>query len=333
MPTVDYKEIFEKAEVGIALNDPDTGTVGKVNERYASLMGHSRDKLQDMTIDEISAEDPSFDQAAAMEKLQQTLTGERQQFDWLFERKDGSRFWAEVVLKRTMIGPQDRLLAFVRDISDRKQYERELEQTNQHLDEFASIVSHDLRNPLNVAQGRLELAREERDSEHLDAVDQAHTRMEILIDDLLSLARAGDTIGDLHAVDLVGLVERCWRNVKTDSAELDVAVDSTIKADRNRLQELFENLLRNSIEHGGDDVSVTVGMLSNGFFIEDDGSGIPEDDREEIFEAGYSTADDGTGFGLSIVKQIVESHGWDICVTEGSDGGARFEITDVAVVE
>jgi len=329
MSTVNYKEIFEKAEVGIALNDPDTGTVGQVNERYATLMGYSRDELQDMTIEEISADHPSFDQDAAMEKIQHTLAGERQQFDWLFERKNGSRFWGEVVLKRTMIGPQDRLLAFVRDISDRKQYERVLEQKNQGLDEFASIVSHDLRNPLNVAQLHLEMAREEYDTDHLGSVARAHTRMETLIDDLLTLARAGDTIGDITAVDLAELVESCWRNIETGSTELLTEIDSTVTADRRRLRQLLENLLANSVEHGDGTVTVTVGTLSNGFYVEDDGPGIPEDNRDDVFEAGYSTAEEGTGFGLSIVKQIVDAHGWDIRVTDGTDGGVRFEITDV----
>lgn len=145
--TVDYEEIFNKAEVGIALNNPEEGTVGKVNEHYAELMGYSRDELCDMAIKEISADDPTFDQEAAMEKIQQALAGESQRFDWLFERKDGSRIWGEIVLKRTMIGCKDGLLAFVRDITDRKQYEQELKQKNQRLNEFASIVSHDLRIP------------------------------------------------------------------------------------------------------------------------------------------------------------------------------------------
>jgi len=333
MPAVDYNEIFEKAEVGIALNNPDTGTIGKVNERYAVLMGHGRDELQDMAIEEISADDPSFDQDAAMEKSQQALAGERKQFDWLFERKDGSRFWGEVILKRTMIGSQDRLLAFVRDISERKQYERELQQQNQRLNEFASIVSHDLQNPLNVAQGHLELAREEHDSDRLKAVARAHTRMETLIDDLLTLARAGDTIGDVTAVDLGELVESCWQNVETDSAELLIETGSTVSADRRRLQQLLENLLANSVEHSGDEVTVTVDTLSNGFYIEDNGPGIAENDRENVFEAGYSTSEEGTGFGLSIVEEAAEDHGWDVSVTEGSNGGARFEITDVEFAE
>jgi PAS domain S-box-containing protein len=329
MSTVDYEAIFEKAEVGIALNDPETGAVGTVNDHYAELLGYRRDELEDMMIDEISADDPTFDQEAAMEKIQRALEGEREQFDWLFERKDQSRFWGEVVLKRTTIGGSDRLLAFVRDISDRKQYERELKQQNQRLDKFASLVSHDLRNPLSIATGHLELAARECDSSHLDTVAQAHTRMETLVDDMLTLARAGDTVGDTEPVELSEVVETCWQNVETDAARLDVDTDTTVTADEYRLQQLLENLLRNAVEHGGEGVTVTVGDLQTGFSIEDDGPGIPADDREDVLEPGYTTSEEGSGFGLGIVRDIANAHGWSIDVTDSADGGARFEFTGV----
>ena len=83
------------------------------------------------------------------------------------------------------------------------------------------------------------------------------------------------------------------------------------------------------MEHGGEDVTVRIGELDGGFSVEDDGPGIPPEDREQIFDAGYSTTRDGTGFGLSIVQEIIEAHGWTVAVTEGADGGARFEITGV----
>jgi signal transduction histidine kinase len=76
-------------------------------------------------------------------------------------------------------------------------------------------------------------------------------------------------------------------------------------------------------------VTVEIGPLEDGFYIADDGRGIPESEREAVFEYGYSTADDGTGFGLSIVREIAESHGWTVSVTGSEAGGARFEITGV----
>ncbi|PSQ16582.1 hypothetical protein BRD00_10515 [Halobacteriales archaeon QS_8_69_26] len=102
-------------------------------------------------------------------------------------------------------------------------------------------------------------------------------------------------------------------------------------ADPGRLEHVFENLFRNAVEHGGDDVTVTVGALDGGFYVADDGPGIPEDRREEVFDVGTSTAADGTGFGPTIVRHIVETHGWRVRVAESEDGGARFEVTGVEV--
>ena len=214
-------------------------------------------------------------------------------------------------------------------IEQRIEREHELERQNERLEEFASVVSHDLRNPLNVARGRIELAREECDSEHLDDAVSSIDRSFTLIDDMLTLARTGKHASDMEAVNVANLVTAAWGNVETVDATIVADIDATIQADRTRLRQLLENLFRNAVEHAGEDVTVTVGELDHGIYIEDDGPGIPEADREKVFEAGFSTNEEGTGFGLRIVTEIVEAHGWEIRVTESSDGGARFEITGV----
>lgn len=76
-------------------------------------------------------------------------------------------------------------------------------------------------------------------------------------------------------------------------------------------------------------MTVTVGNLNAGFYIEDDGCGIPKNEYDDVFTPGYSNSEDGTGFGLSIVKQVVAAHGWEIRLTESATGGVRFEITGV----
>jgi signal transduction histidine kinase len=230
--------------------------------------------------------------------------------------------------------------AFYVDITERK----ELRRKKERLDEFTSIVSHDIRNPLNVAQGQAELARETCDSEHLDAVIRAHERMQTLIEDLLALARSGKHIDDPEPIPLETLVRSCWLNIETGAATLAVDADTTIRGDRSRLKQLLENLVRNSVEHGSttnrtesDDsvepLTVTVGTMDGGFYVEDDGPGIPDADRERVFDPGVSTAEDGTGFGLSIVEQVAEAHGWTVRITDGTRGGTRFEITGVEFVE
>ena len=232
--------------------------------------------------------------------------------------------------------------------------ERELARQNGRLDEFASVVSHDLRNPLNVAEGNLELARMAVEDDHLDRVADALDRMHELIEDLLTLARSGRTVDDVRPVDLRSVAERAWATTDTEGARLVFDGDpGTVRADESRLTQVFENLFRNCVEHGVTDerrgnagdgpeggagdatttdapgVTVTVGGTDSGFYVADDGPGIPESMREDVFETGYTTSADGTGFGLDIVRTIAAAHGWRVAATEGAAGGARFEFTTV----
>ena len=237
-------------------------------------------------------------------------------------------------------------IAVSQNVTERERRERELARQNERLEEFASVVSHDLRNPLNVAEGHVELLRQDCDSERLDAISGAHDRMNALIDDLLTLAREGSEVGTLEPVDLGACVDRCRRNVDTDGVTIRLRTERTIYADRSRLQQLLENLLHNAVEHGStsnqptaddavehgsssDGTTITVGDLPDGFFVEDDGPGIPESERDTVFDAGYTTSEDGTGFGLRIVERIAEAHGWSVRASESETGGARFEIIGV----
>ncbi|WP_436932599.1 PAS domain-containing sensor histidine kinase [Halosimplex halobium] len=224
------------------------------------------------------------------------------------------------------------VVGVTRDITERKRYENQLERQNERLERFASVVSHDLRNPLEVALGRLEFAREDGDEEHFDAIERSLHRIDDLIDDVLTLAREGEAVSDPEPVELAEVARRAWTVVATDEAALTVETDATLLADGSRLQQLLENVFRNAIEHGGDDVTVTVGDLGErqGFYVADDGPGISEAHRDSVFDPGYSTDDDGTGLGLSIVRTIAEAHGWETDVTGGETGGARFEFGDVS---
>jgi signal transduction histidine kinase len=214
-----------------------------------------------------------------------------------------------------------------------KRATEQIEQQRDQLEEFASIVSHDLRNPLSVADGHLELARDATQSEHLEKASTAIDRCQTLIEDLLTLAREGDRVEETTPVALDGVAEQCWATAETDAATVQVTATQPIEADESRLRQLLENLYRNAVEHGGGEVTVSVGAMDDGFYVADDGGGIPEAAREEVFEAGYSTAAEGTGFGLRIVAEVAHAHGWEVAVTESAQGGARFEITGVERAE
>ncbi len=276
--------------------------------------------------------------------------------------------------------------------------------SNVGLDDVASIISHDLRNPLDVAKARLRAGRELDEDEQFDHVARAHERMERIIDDVLTLADTAsaatfDSASNAPAertraveiddtVHLGDVASAAWDTVETDEASLHTVADlPPAVADEDRLQRLFENLFRNAIEHGstapgsptrrdaeeygstsppvdsqhtvaedganssraatadadrppaaenttdGAGLSVTVGRLGGdppvGFYVADDGRGIPADERERVFDPGVSSTDHGTGLGLAIVDRIAARHGWSLTVTGADDGGARFEIDGV----
>jgi len=215
------------------------------------------------------------------------------------------------------------------DITERKENERELRRQNERLEEFASIVSHDLRNPLNVAMGHLDIASRKYDSDSIERVVHALDRMEVLIGETLQLAKQGRMVTETEPLELAEMATGCWEMVDNKDAHLETVGDCTFRGDPSRVKQLLENLYRNAIDHGGSDVTVRVGVIEDGFYVEDDGPGVPEDERDEIFDAGHTTSEDGTGFGLAIVSEIVDAHDWNISVTDGTDGGARFEITGI----
>jgi len=331
-----YRQLVDSLPNPVAVYDPE-GNYELVNQALADLRdATSKDLIGDPSphIQRIRDEHEDDPFATLLDGDRDVIRGE-----YTTEFADGGQRTFEYLLTPLDVGEDTRsVVASTRDITERKERERELQRERDRLDEFASVVSHNLRNPLRLAEGRLELAREDCDSEHLGVLDDALARMDRIIEDVLWLAREGRQVGSTEPIALHDAVGAAWEVVAHAGAGADLRCGAddrplpTIEADDDRLQQLLENLLSNAIEHGGPDVTVTVGRLDDGFCVEDDGPGIPRDDREEVFTAGYTTAEEGTGFGLRIVKQVADAHGWDISVTDGAAGGARFEITGVGFV-
>jgi nitrogen-specific signal transduction histidine kinase len=319
--------VLDQLDAGVVTLDSDHRVVD-LNERGCQLFDvDGVDTVVGDHVDDLFADYPTFG-----ERYWTVAAGDSGDVSPV--ELDGNHYTVAVVPlgspEKTVLGRS----VIIRDITDQKRREQELEETkrtleqsNERLDQFATTVSHDLRNPLTIAQGRLELAQAEVESEHLYDVRDAHEWMEALIDDLLTLARQGDLIEETGPVDLAGVAETTWGNMPTAEATLRVETDQTVCADSSRVTDLLANLFRNAVEHAGQDVTVTVGESADGFYVADDGPGIPGEKRGDVFEAGYSTADAGTGFGLNIVRDIVRAHGWAISVTESESGGARFEVT------
>ncbi|WP_313692543.1 hybrid sensor histidine kinase/response regulator [Halorarum halobium] len=226
------------------------------------------------------------------------------------------------------------LVGHVVSALNRVRREEQLRQQNDLLDEFASMVSHDLKNGLMVADGRLELASDTADGGTETQVEEARnalSRLEATVEDMLEYARQGKPVTDTEFVSLGPHVADSWQVVAEDDAGLTGETDLRFEADPDRLRQLFENLFRNAVEHAGPAVQVTVGTLpdESGFFVADDGPGIDEDEPELVFTRGYTNSATGTGYGLSIVREIADAHGWTVSVTESEAGGVRFEISGV----
>ncbi|GAA0725506.1 PAS domain S-box-containing protein [Halorubrum trapanicum] len=303
--------------------------------------------------------------------------------EYRYRTADGDWVWLE---SRTRSLPADspvgKLLINSRDVSERKARERRLTDRNERLDRFASIVSHDLRNPLSVIRGSIEMARLRGETEPLERGERAVDRIDQLVSELLTLARQGTGMDEPTEFALASVARDAWETAAEgdDDAELVVARDAQVCGDRGRVRQALENLFRNATEHakpdgsaaelpdggpeaidegetgptggeadptgGGepdptdDALTVLVTATDGGFLVADDGTGVDPEDRESVFDSGFTTRADGTGYGLDIVREVVESHGWSVelrCESEGPVGlpdgrrlrppeGACFEV-------
>jgi len=323
---------------------------------------NTREELLGTTLDDV------FD-AQTADRLRDTIetvleTGELQLIEYSLDADAGTRRF-EGALAPIADGYRGEraVLLSARDVTERTERERRLERKNEFLDEFASVISHDIATPLGVIENKARLVEITGDPSHASEIYDATERVQTMLDELRELATQGKRVGDTDPVELEGVAREAWDGIETRAATLTVESSAAIRADRGRLRQLLENLLGNAVEHGstssrtgsddavehGDAVAVTLGTLPDGFYVADDGPGIPPSDRQQVFEQGYTTASDGTGMGLAIARRIVDGHGWSIGVS-GTDtgaesdagtgtgepretsGGARFEITGVEFV-
>ncbi len=335
-PSETYRLLVESARDGLYQLDAN-GHFIYLNESFAELAGYERDELLGAHATDVMGPGELERGQEATQEVLSAPEKESGRIDMTFVRKDGEEIYISLqfVVLTAPDGTYDGIMGVARDITERKHREEELKRQNERLDAFAGAISHDLRNPLNVAQLQLDLVSRECESDHVEPVADALNRMETLIDDLLTLARDGTADSDPVACSLRTVATEAFETVETADATLDVVSDCSIRAHRSSLQQLFENLIRNAVEHGDDDVTITVGKLPDnpGFFLEDDGPGIPEEEREQVFTAGYSTATSGSGLGLRIVSDIVDRHDWTISVESTETGGARFVVSDVSMTD
>jgi signal transduction histidine kinase len=231
------------------------------------------------------------------------------------------------------------------------------------------MLAHELRNPVTIGQIYSQQLPAESESEAVEYVTEAFDRIEEMIDVMLVLTRGREAVGERTPIDLASMAREVWDDVDAPEATLDVEIDRTIRADETYVRHLFRNLFDNAVQHRGEDATVMVSDLpivsassegrspsdrssgqspreddarggsedeqresADGFYVADDGPGIPENVREDVVEAGFTTKSDGIGLGLTFVAQLAEMYDWEYDIGESEIGGARFEFTNVECV-
>ena len=221
---------------------------------------------------------------------------------------------------------------------ERHGYQDELEKTvtqlkesNTRLESFASMLAHELRNPVAIGQIYVQQLPTETAPQAVEYVTEAFDRIEDMVDVMLVLTRGREAVGNSNSLSLPGVVRDAWNEVDTSEATLEAEIDVVVEADETYIRHLCRNLFENAVQHGGADVTVQVGELDDGFYVEDDGVGISPEHRDAVFDAGFTTAgnEGGTGLGLAFVQELAEVYDWTCRVTESAAGGARFEFTNV----
>ena len=312
----------------LSLLDAD-GVVQYQSPSVERLLGFDHDELVGVSCTEVFHPEDRERVYDAFENVVSTEEYVVEATEYRHLTGDGTYLWVESVTSSQPTSGGYYVIN-TRDISTKKQQREELEHANERLREFADIVSHDLRNPLSVMSGRLKRAREECDSDALDGMVDPLDRMTRMIDRLRTLTKQQHRAAQFAPLAIAPRAEAAWSTTETGDSELRVRLDPAVEyeADIALLDHVFENLFRNAVVHNPKPVTVTVGPLADrsGFYIADDGTGIPADAVDTVLEYGYSTASEGTGVGLTIVADFVDAHGWELSITDTEAGGARFEI-------
>jgi len=241
-----------------------------------------------------------------------------------------------------------RAYAIITDITDLKETQRELEETvadlersNEQLEQFAYIASHDLQEPLRMVSSYVDLIESEYGDELDDEADEyvayavnGAERMQAMIDGLLDYSRVTTRGGAFDTVDAGAVFERTRKDlellIEDASATVTAGDLPTITADENQLAQLFQNLLKNALKHAGDSPTIRVDAEARDgewvFSVADDGPGIPERQQDSVFEIFEQGAreNEGTGMGLAICQRIVARHDGEVWLDSTEGEGATF---------
>jgi len=326
-----------------------------VNSAYEDIFGQSTEALAAEPTVFLDAVHPA-DRERVERGMQELGGGSPVDIEFRVDPDNDYRTWVWVQGQPVYddSGDFEYIAGYTRDITERKRYQHQLEQhrkdlerSNESLREFAYIASHDLQEPLRMVSSYIDLLEEEygdqldgEAAEYMDFAVNGARRMKRMINSLLEYSRVHTEADEFEATDANRAVESTRQDLELLIEDHDATVTvedlPTVRADPDQLRQVFQNLVKNAIDHADGDREPTVEIRTTEreddhvFAVADDGPGVPAGSEDEIFKIfqGQNAAEPGnSGIGLAIAKRIVQRHGGSIWVESPDGEGATFKFT------
>ncbi len=359
-----YRAIFDAANDAILVQDVDTFQIVDANSKVFEIFGYTPDELRNLTLHHLGADDQMLSQIDPSHWLRKAAEGTPQLFEWFSRDKAGRTFWVELNLKGAIIGGHNRLLAVVRDITERKQLEEQLRQAQkmEAVGRLAGGVAHDFNNVLTAILGnadmlRQQLSRDPKQQKKVEKILEGAQRASDLTRQLLAFSRK--QVLDVKTLDLnqvIRSIEDTLRGMLGETIQVIVLTDPAIpkmKADRDQIGHIMLNLAVNAkdaMPQGGeliietqtvsvDDRSArTIGMEAGEYVmlaVSDTGVGMDAETLSRIFEPFFTTKKVGqrSGLGRAMIYGIMKQHKGHVIVRSEPGMGSTFKMYWPALVE
>ena len=320
-----YKELYNNALVGLFRVRISDGMILECNDQFAESFGFEK---KGSMIDDSSYIKDMLVQPKEWEELKKKLREEQRLVTELpVSTMDGERRWMRFSLS---IWPDKGYIeGVIADITEQKMALEMLKKQKEELSDFAHTMSHDLKNIFHNMLGFIELIEEEQNLSHLARIRTLLNETGEMVDHSVSLADAGLIIEETEKVDLTSLAEEVADSIIPESVSYSQDDLPEINADRRKVAQIFRNLFDNAIQHGQPNKIEVRLIRTDGAYrikVVNNGKIIPEIQRSKIFLRGFTTSKTGQGYGLAIVKRLVEAHGWAIRLLDERETTFEIEI-------